>query len=381
MSDNKYRNIKRSKSGNPVLRRANWTRGMGFGLERLFRNKRQIYLGGGVFILFGTLAVGYFGSLIRDNAEGRQNHQIVEARAQKKALKNSENVTASKAKVRAYAFSTPGLNAEVELSTSTALKGSQPSLPPPLGKANLNTPTEGREAQTQEPLLSPVLKRATHSAVVIVIDDLGIDQMRTKKVIELAGPLTLAFLPYGYNLKALTSRAIANNHELLVHLPMQPHAANADPGPNALLRTLSEIQIRSRIDWNLSQFPGFVGINNHMGSNFTTWESGMSFVMDEMKTRGLLYLDSLTSPKSVAKKVAREYGLPILSRDIFLDNEQELDQIRSRLSELEEISRRRGYAIGIGHPYDKTIEALREWSKDLNNRGVKLVALSYLLSN
>ena len=109
--------------------------------------------------------------------------------------------------------------------------------------------------------------------------------MRTKKVIELAGPLTLAFLPYGYNLKALTSRAIANNHELLVHLPMQPHAANADPGPNALLRTLSEIQIRSRIDWNLSQFPGFVGINNHMGSNFTTWESGMSFVMEEMKTR------------------------------------------------------------------------------------------------
>ena len=205
--------------------------------------------------------------------------------------------------------------------------------------------------------------------------------MRTKKVIELAGPLTLAFLPYGYNLKALTSRAIANNHELLVHLPMQPHAVNADPGPNALLRTLSEIEIRSRIDWNLSQFPGFVGINNHMGSNFTTWESGMSFVMDEMKTRGLLYLDSLTSPKSVAKKVAREYGLPIFSRDIFLDNEPELDQIRSRLSELEEISRRRGYAIGIGPPYDKTIEALREWSKDLNNRGVKLVAWSYLLSN
>ena len=107
----------------------------------------------------------------------------------------------------------------------------------------------------------------------------------------------------------------------------------------------------------------------------------MSLDMDEMKTRGLLYLDSLTSPKSVAKKVAREYGLPIFSRDIFLDNEPELDQIRSRLSELEEISRRRGYAIGIGHPYDKTIEALREWSKDLNDRGVKLVALSQLFPN
>ena len=107
----------------------------------------------------------------------------------------------------------------------------------------------------------------------------------------------------------------------------------------------------------------------------------MSLVMQEMKTRGLIYLDSLTSPKSVAKKVAGEYGLSILSRDIFLDNEPELDQIRSRLLELEEISRRRGYAIGIGHPYDKTIEALSEWSRDLNNRGLKLVALSQLFSN
>ena len=71
MSDDKYRNIKRSKPGKPVLRRANWIRGMGFGLERLFRKKRQVYLGGGVFILLGALAVGYFGSLVRDNAGGR----------------------------------------------------------------------------------------------------------------------------------------------------------------------------------------------------------------------------------------------------------------------------------------------------------------------
>ncbi|MFL2542372.1 MAG: divergent polysaccharide deacetylase family protein [Candidatus Latescibacterota bacterium] len=355
---------------------------MGFRLDRLFGTKRQLYLCGGIFVLLGTLAVGYFGSLARNNMEEGRNHRVVEVKAHKKALKNSKALTGSRAKVRAYAFSTPGVAPKVQVSTSTAIPGSRPSLPVALEKASLDAPTEGRNAQPGALYpSSQVVEPETLSAVVIVIDDLGIDQIRTKKVIELAGPLTLAFLPYGYNLKTLTSRAIVKNHELLVHLPMQPHAENADPGPNALLRTLSEIEIRRRIDWNLSQFAGFVGINNHMGSNFTTWESGMSFVMQEMKTRGLLYLDSLTSPKSVAKKVAREYGLSILSRDIFLDNEPELDQIRSRLLELEEISRRRGYAIGIGHPYDKTIEALSEWSKDLNNRGLKLVALSQLFSN
>ena len=114
---------------------------------------------------------------------------------------------------------------------------------------------------------------------MIVIDDLGIDQRRTKKVIALPGPLTLAFLPYGYNLKTLTASAVANSHELLVHLPMQPQAVDADPGPNALLRSLSETEIRNRIEWSLSRFDGFVGINNHMGSDFTTWERGMSVVM------------------------------------------------------------------------------------------------------
>ena len=160
---------------------------------------------------------------------------------------------------------------------------------------------------------------------------------------------------------------------------MQPQAVDADPGPNALLRSLSETEIAIGLS-GISRFDGFVGINNHMGSDFTTWERGMSVVMQEIKARGLLYLDSLTSAKSVAKKTALANGLSVLTRDVFLDNETDLDRIRSRLSELEAISRRRGYAIGIGHPYDQTIEALSEWSKNLESRGFKLIALSGLLS-
>ena len=355
---------------------------MAFGLERLFFKKRLLYLGGGLFFLLGALVVGYFSFFTPGNFKEVQNHRVVEAKAHKKALKMPGIVTGGRAKVRAYAFTTPGTAPKVQVSAATNLPGSRSASALVLKKASTDASIGESKAQPPEaPLTLPITEPGAHSALVIVIDDLGVDQTQTKKVIELAGPLTLAFLPYGYNLETLTAKAIEKKHELLVHLPMQPQALDADPGPNALLRTLSETEIRSRIDWNLSQFAGFVGINNHMGSNFTTWEYGMSFIMQEMKKRGLLYLDSLTSPKSVAKKVAREYGLSVFSRDIFLDNEPELDQIRQRLSELEEISRRRGYAIGIGHPYEKTIKVLSEWSKNLNNRGFRLVSLSNLSTN
>jgi len=378
MSDDKYRNIERSKPNRPKERAADSTAGLPLGLNRLFRTKRRVYLGLGIFFVAGALIGGYLGSLTRDNLEEKQRHRTAEAKAPEKpaAVRNRS------AQVRTYAYSTPGSAQRVEEDKVVTAPGSTAMAPRPSEKPSLATTREAQSDQPQVARLPPAADApAGNSAIVIVIDDLGIDQKRTKRVIDLPGPLTLAFLPYGYNLKALTANAIANNHELLVHLPMQPQAADADPGPNALLRTLSETEIRSRIDWNLSQFSGFVGINNHMGSDFTTWENGMSVVMQEMKTRGLLYLDSLTSAKSVAKKVARENGLSVLSRDVFLDNEPAVERILARLAELEDVSRRRGYAIGIGHPYDQTIDALQAWSKDLGSRGFKLVALSQLFAN
>ncbi|MGB0551131.1 MAG: divergent polysaccharide deacetylase family protein [Alphaproteobacteria bacterium] len=216
----------------------------------------------------------------------------------------------------------------------------------------------------------------TNPRIAIVIDDLGIDQKRTRNAIALKAPLTMAFLPYGYNLRVLTKDALSAGHELIVHLPMQPIAADANPGPNALLHHLDEDEIRSRLAWNLSQFDGFVGINNHMGSDFTTWDEGMSVVLGEIKARGLFYLDSLTSPNSVAKAVGRREGLSIMVRDVFLDNVPDEARILAQLLELEKISRRRGYAIGIGHPYDATVAALSEWLRTLPDKGMVLVPLS-----
>ena len=216
-------------------------------------------------------------------------------------------------------------------------------------------------------------------AIAIVMDDLGIDQRRTGVAIDLPAPITLAFIPYGYRLSTHTRRARENGHELLVHLPMEPLNANADPGKNALLKGLTDKQLRSRIEWNLTRFQGFVGINNHMGSKFTAWERGMKLVVETLKDRGLIFLDSKTTKNTVGLRLATALNVPNAARDVFLDNEISIKSIQRQLKLLERVARKSGSAIGICHPHDATVKVLRDWIPNAKKRGFILVPVSAII--
>ena len=211
--------------------------------------------------------------------------------------------------------------------------------------------------------------------IAVVIDDMGLDRRRSERTAALPAPLTLAYLAYARDLDAQTGAARAAGHELLVHVPMEP-GPGTDPGPNALLTDLTAEELNRRIDWNLSQFNKFVGINNHMGSKATSDRSSMAAVMRKLRDRGLLFLDSRTSGATVAYDEAEKHGIPALRRDVFLDHDPSPIAVRAALFEVEEVARRQGYAIAIGHPKDATIEALAEWLPDARARGYALVPVS-----
>ena len=214
--------------------------------------------------------------------------------------------------------------------------------------------------------------------ISIVIDDLGLLKKRTLGVIKLEAPLTLAFLPYAQDLKDVTRYAKEQGHELMVHLPMEPKG-DKDPGPHAMLTGVSKDKILEDLHFNLSQFEGYVGINNHMGSAFTEDSRGLDLILNEVHKRGLLVLDSRTSKKSLLAGMAADRNIPNITRDFFLDNKQDLGYILGQLAKLEEMAKRRGSAIAIGHPYAETIEALSEWLPTLNEKGITVVPLSHLI--
>lgn len=210
--------------------------------------------------------------------------------------------------------------------------------------------------------------------IAVVIDDLGLNRRMTKEIVSLPAPLTASFLSYAEDLDVQTAAARRAGHELLVHTPMEPF--NNDPGPGALFLGMSDEEIRGRLKEMFDSFSGYVGINNHMGSRFTSDRRSMDIVMDEVKSRGLLFLDSLTSRSSKGKAAADAKGIPYAVRNVFLDNARKTSEVMKQLHLLERVAKKNGTAVGIGHPHRVTAEALKIWIPDVQKRGFKLVPVS-----
>jgi hypothetical protein len=53
--------------------------------------------------------------------------------------------------------------------------------------------------------------------------------------------------------------------------------------------------------------------------------------------------------------------------------------VAAQLAELERIARSQGFAIGIGHPHDVTLDALSAWLPQAAERGFVLVPVSAIV--
>ncbi|CAA7617020.1 conserved hypothetical protein [Candidatus Terasakiella magnetica] len=225
----------------------------------------------------------------------------------------------------------------------------------------------------------PLAKANGRPMIAIIIDDLGVDRRRSERIAALKAPLTLSYMTYAEDVVRQSHDARARGHELMMHVPMQPQSASYDPGPEVLEVGVGADEIRRRLDWDLSRFDGYIGINNHMGSRFTSDPAGMGVVMAELRKRGLAFIDSVTSERTVGAEVARQYGVPFTARHVFLDNDQGIAHVRSQLAKTEAYAKKHGFAVAIGHPHDGTIEALAGWLPGLEAKGLVLVPVSTVL--
>jgi len=217
--------------------------------------------------------------------------------------------------------------------------------------------------------------RAGKALVAVIIDDMGVDQRRSAKVTQLQGPLTLSYMTYAPHAVEQSAAAHARGHELMMHMPMQP-LASLDAGPDVLSEQLPPAELRRRVEADLDRFPGFVGINNHMGSKFTAYQPGMKIVMQSLHQRGLLFIDSMTTAKSVGMAEARAAGVPTARRNIFLDDVEDQASVAAQLVKAEEQAKSAGSVIVIGHPHDGTIAALQAWLPTLEKKGITLVPVT-----
>lgn len=251
--------------------------------------------------------------------------------------------------------------------------------PPPPEAAAPTAPPGPETLPVPAPIVPPPVPAHLKGRVAIVIDDMGPDLGKLRELFEAGGPITIAIMP-NQRYSAETAReAVKKGWDVILHLPMEPKdLAENDPGEDALLVAMSREEIEAMLRKDLSSVPNVIGVNNHMGSKFTEDETRMRMVFEILKKRSIFFLDSRTSPDSVAGRLAREMGLPSAERSVFLDNTRDVEYIKGQIRELVYIASRKGAAIGIGHPYPETIEALKETLPRLGP-GIKVVRLSELI--
>lgn len=210
--------------------------------------------------------------------------------------------------------------------------------------------------------------------IALVIDDIGPARHWSERALALPAAVTLAILPFEDDAPAWTRQAKAGGHAVLLHMPMEPKGLE-NPGPGALLEALDPARNQARLAAALARVPGAIGINNHMGSRFTACAPCVREVAPVLASRNLVFLDSLTSPASAAGREIAKAGVPVIRRDVFLDDDNDPAAIRRQMRRAEARARSQGVAVVIAHPRPHTMQALAPWLRHLRESGIALVPL------
>lgn len=261
-----------------------------------------------------------------------------------------------------------------------AVKGQTGILSSDSGDYQYEALAPGAETMLLPEPIAPAHLENHKPLIAIVIDDMGLDRKHSARAVKLPPAVTLSYLPYSPEIKEQTDAAKKDGHELLVHMPMQPDRKTANPGPDYLAADMSPLELHERITKNLSAFTGYVGVNNHMGSKFTRDRDGLNIVMAALKEKKLMFLDSRTSPKTVAEDVARAHHIKTSHRDVFIDDDEKPEEVEKALLRIERIARHAGAAIAIGHPKDVTLSALEKWLPTLKEKGFDLVPVDMVIT-
>lgn len=212
--------------------------------------------------------------------------------------------------------------------------------------------------------------------IVLILDDVGFDHQPLTSAMTIDPNVNFAVLPNGTRSMEFASTLHSRGFELLCHLPMEPEGfPRISPGDGAVLTTMSDAQIATATRANIEAIRFARGVNNHMGSRATADRRVMTDVLGALP-KGMYFIDSKTTGNSLAGALAHTMRVKTASRNVFLDDVQDIAVIRRQLAELASTAASHGVSVGIGHMYPSTIKVLTEDAPKLRAEGFRFVRAS-----
>jgi hypothetical protein len=228
---------------------------------------------------------------------------------------------------------------------------------------------------------APPAKKAPRGQVALIMDDMGNSLETLDELIALGRPLTISVLPYSAHAAETARIAHEKGLEVLLHLPLESvnnHEAMAGT-EGLIMAMMTEPAIVASFEASYDRVPFATGTNNHMGSRFTAERDLMRTILKPIKEKGLFFVDSRTTAKTVALDEARRMGVPATQRDVFLDADEDRGRIRGRLIELLQKARKKGRAVGICHPFPETLAVLKSSLFLIDSYNLEAVPVSKLV--
>ncbi len=216
--------------------------------------------------------------------------------------------------------------------------------------------------------------------VAIVIGGMGVSQTSTQAAIDRLPPeITLGFAPQGNSLSRWAQAARKKGHEILLQVPMEPFDyPRVDPGRGTLIVDATPAANLKVLHDSMGRLTNYAGVMNYLGARFTSEPAALDPIMHDVGERGLLYLDDGTSARSQADALSGANRAPYAAGDIVIDQVQDKKEIMKSLDQLEATARAKGSAIAIGTGFDVTVEAVTEWAKGAQKRGIEIVGVASL---
>ena len=241
-----------------------------------------------------------------------------------------------------------------------------------------STPVAAKKHQAAS--VMPAEAAGRKGFLVLVIDDAGNNLRDLEPFLKFPGPITISVMPGFANSVEAAKRVRAAGKELFLHQPMEPlKGRNHDPG---IINTgMSPAEIREILVNNIKEIGPVSGFNNHEGSRATMDVAIMRPVLEFSRDNAIIFLDSKTIADTVTRQIAKELGIAIAERVIFLDNEQDSESILSSLEAGCKLAEQNGSAVLIGHAWSPQLAAiLYERYIELVKRGFTFATVSSVIN-
>ena len=210
----------------------------------------------------------------------------------------------------------------------------------------------------------------TLGVIVLVIDDFGYrNDNISDGFLNLSIPITCAIIPGHTASKKFAEKAVSYGKEVIIHMPME--SENYSPGEDEykLLTSMTSELLENKLIQAFESLPEAIGMNNHQGSKATSDSKTMTVLASVLKDRGKYFIDSRTSSLTIGEKTMISFGVPTARRNIFLDNNNDLDKIEEQINKLANSAKKNGVAVGLGHARKNTLSVLEKVVPRLLNKG------------